>query len=111
MFTELYLKTTNPTTQWIELFQPYWFSLWIFSVFYHILLYTGFANLVSFVFLGRLLSLAVNQRLVLSLFVIMMIGYFGRIQYVKDIYKGYEYDREKTRQHTDQFFISWIFLG
>jgi hypothetical protein len=111
MFTELYLKTTDPTTQWIELFQPYWFSLFLFSVIYHIFLYTGFANLVSFVFLGHLLSLAINIRLVLCLLVIMIVGYFGRIQYVKDIYKGYKYNREKTRKHTDQFFISWVFLG
>jgi len=41
----------------------------------------------------------------------LLFGYFGRIQYVKDLYKGYHHNREATRRHTDQFFISWVFLG
>jgi len=111
MFTELYLKTTDPTTKWTDLFQPKWFPLWIFSILYHLFLYTIFANLVSFVFLGRSLSMNINKRLIFCLLIILLFGYFGRMHYVKDIYKGYHYDKEKAKLHIDKFFISWVFLG
>jgi hypothetical protein len=75
------------------------------------ILYTGFANLVSYVFWGRLLSAAVQTRFVVSLFVILLFGYFGRMLYVEDLYRGYHYNKEKTREHADKFFISWVFLG
>jgi len=111
MFGELYLKTTDPHFRWQQLLEAPLLYMWILSVLYHIILYTCFANLVSYVFLGRLLSLAVNQRFIACVSVILLFGYFGRIQYVKDLYKGYHHNREATRRHTDQFFISWVFLG
>ena len=107
MFTTLYLQTTDPRipcTAWS-------WSAVVASIVVHIALYTFFFNLASFIFLGHPLRKEVNVRLVTSLLVIMSVGYLGRYQHVQEIYRAYNYDVDKTRQHCDHVFLGWVFLA
>ena len=107
MFTELYLKTTNPELQLSELISVSLF----FSVIFHTVLYCAFFNLVSFIFMGRLLSITVNTRLITVLLIIMFFGFFARFFHVKEIYNAYGKNLEKARNHMDKLYIGWIFIS
>jgi len=112
MLTDLYLKTTDPSTTVTEIFtSPKWFGLLIFSVIFHTLLYAFFANLASWVFLGRWLSSPINRRLMVSLLAVMTLGYIGRMMHVREMYRAFHGDHAAGRQHVDAFFTSFIFLG
>jgi hypothetical protein len=111
MFTELYLETTNPKLSFYQLFDINIFSKIIFSVIFHTVIYTSFLNLGSYIFFGKILSNDVNIRLISALLLIMFFGFFGRFIHVKDIYKAYGYDLEKTRNHLDRLYIGWIFIS
>jgi hypothetical protein len=41
----------------------------------------------------------------------MFFGFIGRFIHVKDIYKGYNENMEKTREYIDKHYISWIFIS
>jgi hypothetical protein len=41
----------------------------------------------------------------------MVFGFVARFLHVKDIYKAYNNDLDKTRSHLDKLFISWIFIS
>ena len=110
MFTELYLKTTDPNKSLSAYFRENLASI-LASVIFHTVIYVFTFNLASFIFLGRSLSSRVNTRLVLVLLFIMFFGYIGRFYHVKEIYKAYGYDKEKTRVHLDKLYIGWIFIG
>lgn len=111
MFTKLYLDTTNPRLDIVDLFKtPIVFPL-IMSILFHTVMYTAFINLVSYIFTKQILSFKVNTRLLISLLIIMISGYISRVYHVKDIYKGYDNDLLKTREHTDRSFITWIFMS
>jgi hypothetical protein len=77
----------------------------------HTAIYTATINLASFIFLGRVLSSQQNVRLVIALLLIMFVGYFARFYHVKDIYRAYNGDVEKTRSHLDKLYIGWIFIA
>jgi hypothetical protein len=111
MFTELYLQTTDPTLPISSFFTPTTIRNIILSTIFHTIIYTAFANLVSYIFLGRPLTQIVNIRLLTALFVIMFFGYFARILHVREIYTAYGRNKEKTRQHVDRLYIGWIFIG
>jgi hypothetical protein len=111
MFTKLYLQTTNPKLPFGALFRPNILFYIIISVIFHTIVYTGFFNLASYIFFGKLLSKTINIRLIVSLLIIMFLGFFGRFLHVKEIYKAYNYNIEKTRQHLDNLYISWIFIS
>ena len=111
MFTELYLQTTNTKLPFGSLFNPKLLFYIIISVIFHTIVYTAFCNLVSYIFFGNLLSRTVNIRLIISLLIIMFFGFFGRFLHVKEIHKAYNYNVEKTRQHLDNLYISWIFIS
>jgi uncharacterized membrane protein len=111
MFTKLYLETTNPKLPFSGLFKPTIFMVIIISIIFHTFIYTSFSNLVSYIFFGKILSKSINIRLIVSLLLIMFFGFFGRFFHVKDIYKAYDYNMEKTREHLDKFFINWIFIS
>jgi hypothetical protein len=81
------------------------------SVIFHTLVYAFFLNLASFIFFNKPLSYAVNTRLVIALLFIMFFGYIARYYHVKNIYKAYAYDKEKTRIHCDKLYIGWIFIA
>jgi len=111
MFTKLYLTTTDPRLPFSALVHPRMMTqIWI-SIIFHTLLYTGFFNLASYIFLGHILSTAVNMRILIALILIMFFGYFARYFQVKEIYKAYDYDIKKTRKHADKLYIGWIFIA
>ena len=111
MLTNIYLQTTNPNLKIQELFTTKLFYDILFSIFLHILIYTFFCNIIYYIFYGYILNYIINFRLIISLFIIMFFGYIGRVLYVKDIYYTYNKNINKTREHIDKFFISWIFLS
>ena len=60
MFTELYLQTTNPKLTLSQFFSKNIMKGIIISIIFHTLVYTGFCNLVSYIFFGKLLSKLIN---------------------------------------------------
>jgi hypothetical protein len=111
MFTKLYLTTTDPRLPFSALLRPRIMTeIWI-SVIVHTILYVGFFNLASYIFLGRILSTVVNVRMFIALILIMFFGYFARYFHVKEIYKAYDYNVKKTRKHVDKLYIGWIFIA
>jgi len=110
MFTELYLHSTDPKISLERMIREN-YGLLILSILLHTIIYSSFLNLVSFIFFGKILSSIINIRLILTLLMIMSIGYIGRYYHVKDIYSAYGENMEKARAHIDQFFISWVFIG
>ena len=111
MLTELYLKTTDPSSTFEQVFlSPKYFFLIIVSVLLHTFLYAGFFNLASWIFAGKLLSNPINFRLVSSLMIIMFCGYIARMVHVKDIYRAYINEKD-ARKHVDAFFTTFVFLG
>jgi uncharacterized membrane protein len=111
MFTDLYLKTTNPKLKFKQLFTPSIFVGIIGSVIFHTFIYTLLLNLVNYIYFKRNLSRTTNIRLIISLTIIMFFGFFGRFLHVKEIYKSYNYNLERTREYIDKHYISWVFLS
>jgi len=91
MFTDLYLQTTDPRLTVGQLMQGNILVGIILSILLHTIIYTSFFNLASYIFFGKLLSNIVNARLIGSLLFIMIIGFYGRFLYVKNIYNAYNY--------------------
>uniref|UniRef100_A0A6C0E4H1 Uncharacterized protein n=1 Tax=viral metagenome TaxID=1070528 RepID=A0A6C0E4H1_9ZZZZ len=111
MFTKLYLETTNPKLSFYQLFDANIFFVMIFSIVLHTIIYSLFVNMVSWIFFGKILSKQINKRLLLALILIMFFGFISRFIRVKEIYKAYNGNMEKTRNHTDHSYISWIFIS
>ena len=111
MFTDLFLVTTNPKLTFNEFISFRIVKRILISVIFHTTIYFLFFNLASYLFFGKALSNIVNQRLIWFLLTIMFFGYFGRFLHVKEIYKAYNEDMEKTRSHLDKLYITWIFVG
>uniref|UniRef100_A0A6C0HCW5 Uncharacterized protein n=1 Tax=viral metagenome TaxID=1070528 RepID=A0A6C0HCW5_9ZZZZ len=111
MFTDLYLQTSDPKLSFSALFSPSIFTKIILSVVFHTIIYAAFCNMVSYIFFGKILSNSVNIRLVTCLVFIMFFGFFARFTHVKEIYKSYNYNLEKTRAHLDRLYIGWIFIS
>lgn len=111
MFTDLYLQTTNPELSFYELLKPSILTNILLSTFFHTFAYTIFLNLVSYIFLGKRLTNTINYRIMFSLFVIMFFGFFARFLHVKEVYKAYNEDLQKTRSHLDKLYIGWIFIS
>jgi hypothetical protein len=110
MFTELYLKTTNPETPIVLVIKDNLRDI-LLSVVFHTVVYVIAFHLASFIFFGKFLSTAVSIRLTILLLLIMFFGYIGRYYHVQDVYKAYGYNKEKTRAHLDRLYIGWIFIG
>jgi hypothetical protein len=111
MFTKLYLDTTNPKLRFYQLYQQPILIPMILSIVFHTIIYTLFVNLVSYIFLGKILSNTVNTRLVISLLFIMVFGFIGRFYHVKDVYQAYNENTEKTRDYLDKLYVTWIFIS
>lgn len=107
MFTNVYLHTTNPNTPLREIIN----RNTLLSILVHTLLYISFFNLANYTFTGRLLSFEINTRILILLLIIMTLGYIGRYYHVQEIYKAYQKDMQKTREHCDKMFITWFFSG
>lgn len=110
MFTELYLSTTNPNISLSKMISQNSILLLI-SIIFHTIMYMSFVNIVSYIFFDRLLSMKINNRLFVVLFVIMTFGYIARFYHVKDVYQAYNKDIIKTRNHLDKLYIGWIFIA
>ena len=111
MFTELYLQTTDPNLPFSQLISTPILTNILISIVFHTVVYASFVNLLSFIFTGKTLSTPINYRLLLSLLLIMSFGFIARFFHVKEIYKAYNNDLDKTRIHLDKLFISWIFIS
>ena len=111
MFTELYLQTTDPKLPFSQLISTPILTNMIVSIVFHTIVYASFVNLLSFIFTGKILSTSINYRLLVALLVIMTFGFIARFFHVKEIYKAYNNDLDKTRNHLDKLFISWIFIS
>lgn len=111
MFTELYLRTTDPDFRLLQFLEPRVFCMAVLSIALHAAAYVFFVNLMYYCFTGRFLNTKINMRLISVLVVIMFAGYIGRVLHIKDVYSGYNYDKEKTRIHVNQHYNSWIFIG
>jgi hypothetical protein len=111
MFTELYLKTTNPNFQLVDFTKPDIVFPMTLSVLIHACIYLFFINLGYFIFMNRFLSNSMNLRGFSILIIIMILGYIGRVLHVKDIYRAYGHKHEKAFKHVNQHYNSWIFLG
>jgi hypothetical protein len=111
MFTELYLKTTNPNFQLGDFTKPDIVFPITLSVVVHAVIYLIFINLGYFIFTTRFLSNSMNVRAFIIFIIIMISGYIGRVLHVKDIYKAYGHKHEKAFKHVNQHYNSWIFLG
>ena len=110
MFTDLYFKTTDPKMCFPRFIKENLGGITL-SILFHTLVYVLFLNLVSYIFLNKPLTTKINIKLVISLFVIMILGYIARFYQVKDIYAKYNKDLEQTRKHTDKSYVTWVFLG
>ena len=110
MFTKLYLDSTNPKTTISQLFRDNSLQLLI-SLIFHTIIYGLFLNMVYYIFYGSFLSIQINIRLVIALLIIMSLGYIARFYHVKDIYNAYHNDIERTRNHLDKLYISWVFIA
>jgi len=111
MLTKLYLDTTNPRLTWNAFFSTKIMSLIIISIIVHTIIYTVFCNMVSFIFFGKILNNSINIRLILSLIIFMFFGYIGRFIHVKQVYKDFNYNYEKSKEYLDIHYNSWIFIG
>jgi hypothetical protein len=111
MLTDLYLQTTNPKLSFKQFLSPQILTGIFFSVIFHTIIYTAFFNLGSYIFYGKRLVNEVNVRLVIALLIIMFFGFFARFLHVKEIYKAYNYNIERTRNHLDKLYIGWIFVS
>ena len=111
MLTKLFVNTTNPRLPWKQFFKLSMFFQITLSVLFHTLLYTLFCNIVTYVFYGKRLSNIINTRLVITLIVIMYLGYIGRFMHSKQVYKDMNGNVMKTQQYLNTHYNSWIFLG
>lgn len=111
MFTELYLKTTDPRLSFSHFFNGAMLTKIFLSVVFHTVVYSSFANLSWFIFTGKLLSPSINSRLFVSITLIMIFGFMARFLHVKEIYKAYNEDLDKTRNHLDKLYITWLFIS
>jgi hypothetical protein len=110
MFTKLYLDTTNPKNTFTQMICQNKMPLFV-SVLLHTIIYSVFINLASYIFYNKMLSTDINIRLLIVLFIIMTLGYIGRYYHVKDIYNAYNKNIQKTREHLDKLYISWVFIA
>ena len=110
MFTKLYLDTTNPEFSLYDIVHQNGHAL-IASILFHTVVYVLFVNMCYHIFFGRLLSMKINNRLAMTLLLLMTAGYVGRHYHVKDVYSAYDKDMKTTRNHLDKLYISWIFIA
>ena len=111
MFTEIFLLTTDPHLTLSQFFSYEILTQILFSIMFHTIIYVCFFNLASFIFLGKILSNVMNQRLIVSALVIMSFGYLARIYHVKDVFRAYNGDIVKTREHIQHLFVSCVFIA
>jgi hypothetical protein len=108
MFTDLYLKTINPSLTYTELFKL--FPDILLTVLFHTVLYTASFNAVHYIFLGNFINSIINTKIIIALIIIMITGFVARLWHAKEIYNAYK-DLEKTKKHLDKTYLTWYFLS
>lgn len=111
MFTDLYLYTTNPNLDINKLLSFNIQSKILFAIIFHIIIYISFFNIIAYIFTNKLLNMQINNRLIIVLFVIMFIGYIGRFLHIKDIYRAFNYDINKTNNFVNTHYNTWLFIA
>jgi hypothetical protein len=111
MFTKLFLQTTNPNLSWSQFFSINILFMILISVIFHTILYTGFINIVNYIFTNKILNKKINCRLIFFLMLIMIFGYIGRFFHVKQIYNDMNRNDLQTKEYINTHYNSWIFLG
>ena len=108
MFTDLFLKTTNPSLSYINLFKL--FPEIVASIVIHTTLYIISFNGIYYIFLGKFFTLIINTRIIGALIIIMFFGFIARLWHAKEIYKVYN-NLERTKNHINHAYITWYFLS
>jgi len=107
MFTDLYFDTINPLQTYKRLF-----SLDVlFSALIHTIMYVVVIYIVVKVFKFKFNKF---KELFLCLFVVMFLGYFGRLSRAKDIHKHFLKEKDsvnKTINLMHNGYFCWFFLG
>ncbi len=113
MFSKLYFDTTAPETEFKRLLSIDVF----FSIALHVILYTLFLYLVSFIFNIKFSS-STYYKFVISLIVLMSLGYPARLARVKSLQNtlsGYGFDPQAARHIAvsiiNNSYFTWFFLG
>ena len=119
-WTSIYLVTTDPALSWSAFFSSALQWNILFTISFHMIVYTAFVNWISWVFRGHVLDSYKNLKLGTSLLVIMYLGYIGRLLHVKQIDRAFlranptmplAKRQAVVRQFIDQHYNSWIFLA
>lgn len=113
-FTDTYYKTTNPKTEYKELF-----SISVGkSILFHTIIYIGFLYMLRFISNIKIIEEKHLFSLILVLFLIMIFGFLGRLMRAKSIYnKELEIhnDDEKalleTKKLIDTGYFTWFFCS
>ncbi len=113
-FTDTYYQTTNPKTEYKELFSANVAK----SIMFHTVLYVGFLYLLQFVSNIKIVEGKHLFSLILVLILIMIFGFVGRLMRSKSIYKKeieLRDDEEKALQETkhlmDTGYFTWYFCS
>ena len=110
-FEQLFIETTEPETPYIRLLSIDTLT----SIIFHIFLYICFVYVFGYIF-DMKFSSNVYMRLVIILFVIMVLGYVGRLSRAKYLCKvltekGIKEPREKSKQMIRTGYYTPYFLG
>jgi len=111
MFTEVFIQTTNPNFKITDFLQPNIAFKTFISIITHAIIYTFTFNLGYYCIKNKFFNYDVNKRFLFVLILFMIFGYIGRVLHIKDVYKGFNYNLDKTSSYVNQHYNSWIFIG
>ena len=113
-FTDTYYKTTDPKTEYKELFSMDVGK----SILFHTFVYVAFLYMLQFISNMKIIESKHLFSLVLVLILIMVFGFIGRLMRSKSVYnKEMELhnDEEKALQETkhliDTGYFTWFFCS
>jgi len=78
---------------------------------FHTVMYLLVAEIISFVFYGKLLPQSTAVKFLAMVGGLQILGYAARVEHVKRIYETYGDDYEAARSHVDKQYITWFFIG
>lgn len=113
MLAKIYLETIDPEASYYRLLQ---FDI-LFSIIFHVFLYISVLYTLDLLFdlnLGQIMY----KKIAMVLFVVMIIGYFGRLMRSKNLFNELSYMypsnidiRLKTIDIMNNSYFQWYFLG
>lgn len=114
----IYMETTDPNSGYNRIIK---YDVFV-SIFLHIILYTLCLFTIK-MFMCKVLNIDILKKInynnfILGLFIIMFLGYFGRLYRTKSVYESVKEKTkndslalEKTRQLINNAYFQWYFLG